>query len=98
MVSAGRFDRERIPTSGTPPATHAARTSVMWAPASPRPVFVDDSGRRHRRLRTVLYVLACLIVAAAITVWLSVSASPVHPAPLPTCTSGQSAHSSGCRR
>jgi hypothetical protein len=59
VVSAGRVDRERTPTTGTPPATHAARTSVMWAPASPRPVFVDDSGRRHRRLRSVLYVERC---------------------------------------
>lgn len=93
----GRVSRGRIPRPGTPP-THADRTNVMSVPATPRPVFVDDSGRRHRRLRAATYALACVIVVVAIAVWLSVSAAPVHPAPVSTCASATPARSPGCPR
>lgn len=93
----GRVRRDRIPKSRAP-RTHAERTSVMSVPAVPPPVFVDDSGRRHRRLRAALYLLASVIIIAAITVWLSVSATPVHPAPVSTCATAAPAAPPGCLR
>jgi hypothetical protein len=93
-----RVNRERGKTYGTPRTTHTPHTSIISVPAPPPPVFVDDSGRRHRRLRTTLYVVACLIIVAALTFWISVSVAPLYPEPISTCTSGEPASSSGCAR
>jgi len=64
----------------------AATTSVMTGPTTTVPVFVDDSGRRRRRMRAVTFGVACLVVLAAVVVWLSLSASPLRPDPVATCT------------
>lgn len=71
---------------------------MISVPVPPPPVFVDESGRRHRRMRTTLYVFACVIIVAALALWVSVSAAPLYPAPISTCTPGQSAPTPGCRR
>ena len=96
--ATGRVGRERIRSSGTRPTAHVSHTSLISVPAPPPPVFVDDTGRRHRRLRTTLYVLACVIIVATLTIWLSISAAPLYPAPISTCTPGESVHSPGCPR
>ena len=75
----------------------AAETSVMTGPATAVPVFVDDSGRRRRRMRAISFGVACLIVLAAVVVWLSLSASPLRPDPVATCTPS-AAHASKCQQ
>ncbi|HEY7176876.1 MAG TPA: hypothetical protein VH442_18345 [Micromonosporaceae bacterium] len=80
----------------TTPKVPAAGTSVMAAPPKPVPVFVDDSGWRRRRLRTVIFALAVLTVLATAAVWLSVTIAPVRPAPLGPCVSATAPGSAGC--
>jgi hypothetical protein len=64
----------------------AAETSMMAGPKTAVPVFVDDSGRRRRRMRAITFGVACMVVLAAVAVWLSLSASPLRPDPVSTCT------------
>jgi hypothetical protein len=74
----------------------AAETSVMTGPTTAVPVFVDDSGRRRRRMRAFTFAVACLVVLAAVVVWFTISASPLRPDPVATCT--QSAvHATECQ-
>ncbi|HZD97846.1 MAG TPA: hypothetical protein VE132_06760 [Micromonosporaceae bacterium] len=75
----------------------AAKTSVMTGPATAVPVFVDDSGRRRRRMRAITFAVACMVVLAAVVVWLSLSASPLRPDPVATCTPS-AAHASKCQQ
>ena len=79
------------------PKLPAAGTSVMVAPPSPAPVFVDDSGWRRRRLRAIVFALAVLTVLATAAVWLSVTFAPVRPAPLHRCPSATTS-ASDCGR
>jgi hypothetical protein len=65
----------------------AAETNVMTGPQTAVPVFVDDSGRRRRRVRAFLFGVACVLVATAFAVWLSLSGSPVRPDPVASCDS-----------
>lgn len=64
----------------------AAETHVMTGPQTAVPVFVDDSGRRRRRVRAFLFGIACVLVVTAFAVWLSLSGSPVQPDPVASCT------------
>lgn len=74
----------------------AAETSVMTGPKTAVPVFVDDSGRRRRRIRAITFGVACLVVLAAVVVWFSLSASPLRPDPVATCP--PSAHTAKCQQ
>lgn len=74
----------------------AAETNVMTGPMTAVPVFVDDSGRRRRRIRAITFGVACLVVLAAVVVWFSLSASPLRPDPVATCTT--SAHTANCQQ
>jgi hypothetical protein len=75
----------------------AAETSVMTGPTTAVPAFVDDSGRRRRRMRAMTFAVACLVVLAAVVVWFSISASPLRPDPVATCTQS-AAHATKCQQ
>jgi hypothetical protein len=96
-VGRAKVDSTKPPEQpNTTPKMPAAGTSVMAAPPKSVPVFVDDSGWRRRRLRTVVFALAVLTVLATVAVWLSVTIAPVRPAPLGPCVSATAPGSSEC--
>jgi hypothetical protein len=72
------------------------QTTAMPRQPRPTPVFVDDSGRRRRRVRRVILGLGVLLLAAMTAVWLSQSAEPVRPAPVHTCMPPSAVQPTGC--
>jgi hypothetical protein len=82
--------REPLARKAVPPAD---RTKAITIAMPPPPVFVDDTGSRHRRMLAVVTTVAVTIVLLAVAVWASQSGTPVQPAPVVTCGSG---HAAGC--
>ena len=70
-----------------------AVTSVLpVAGPQARPVFVDPSGARRRRVRLTAYAVGFLLVAVLIAIWLSQLGGPAAPparTPCPTASSAQ---------
>lgn len=89
----GRAKVGRPAAPATPRDQPADRTKAMTVAQAPPPVFVDDTGVRHRRMWAVTTAVAVTIVLLAIAVWASQSGAPVRPAPVVTCGSG---HAAGC--
>jgi hypothetical protein len=48
-------------------------------------------------MRAITFGLACVVVLIAVVVWLSLSASPLRPDPVATCTPS-AAHASKCQQ
>jgi hypothetical protein len=71
-------------------------TTVMPQPPVPAPVFVDDTGRRRRTLRAVVWSLGTLILIAVVAMWWNQSAGPVRPAPVRTCQAFTAERDTGC--
>ena len=90
-VGTARVDRTRAPAPASP-----LRTNIFTVLPKPPPVFVDDSGRRRRRLGTIAFALASLTLIIAAAVWFSVVMAPVRPAPVVTCTGTSTAQAAEC--
>lgn len=70
-------------------------TTAMPQPPQPVPVFVDDSGKRRRRLRHAVVWLGALALLVVAMIWWNQSAEPVRPAPIRTCAPSSN-HGGGC--
>jgi hypothetical protein len=68
----------------------------MPQPPRPVPVFVDDTGRRRRRLRLVVIWLGLAALLAVGAIWWNQSAEPVRPAPIRTCAPAAANSDGGC--
>ncbi|GIF96994.1 hypothetical protein [Catellatospora citrea] len=90
--------RARIRSDGVAKVVPAELTAVMAVPDPAVPVFVDDSGRRRRRIRSVAFAVACAVVVLAAVAWLSLSAGLVRPIPATTCAPAADRPSSQCGR
>lgn len=81
-VRSRPLGRARVGRSvGVARTPERARTEVLGvaAPAHRTQVFVDDSGRRGRRLRRVVLVLVALVLVLVAVLWLSQYGGPVGP-------------------
>ena len=69
-----------------------AATSLVKVPdkAGP-PVFVDESGRRRRRLRRLTYAVGIAALLALILLWVSQLTGVLRPDPIRPCPPGGSA-------
>ncbi|WP_144126571.1 hypothetical protein [Catellatospora sichuanensis] len=90
--------RARINADGVAKVVPAELTAVMVVPDPAAPVFVDDSGRRRRRIRAIAFVLACAVAVLATVAWLSLSAGTVRPTPAATCAPAGDGPSPRCGR
>jgi hypothetical protein len=70
--SARNAGRARIGQAvGKSPPVERAKTNVIKPPTEDRPVFVDPSGMRRRRLRRLAYLIGAILVLALVLVWVS---------------------------
>jgi cytochrome c-type biogenesis protein CcmH/NrfG len=84
-TEAGGADQTQILLTPTPAENSETRIIRTDAPAR-KPVFVDSTGRRGKRVRRVAYGLALAVLLAVAAVWVSQFDSWAKP-PAPT-TSG----------
>lgn len=78
-------DRADEVTPGRGRAAPPDPTTAMPQPPRPVPVFVDDTGRRRRRLRLAVIWLGVVALLVVALIWWNQSAEPVRPAPIRTC-------------
>jgi hypothetical protein len=74
---------------------------IKLGPATPRPVFVDPSGARRRRLRRLAYAVGAAVLLALLALWLTQFGGTVRPernAPCPTASAKAGPDGAECRR
>jgi hypothetical protein len=65
---------------GKAPLPERAATAVIRdGRQEPRPVFVDPSGVRRRRIRRTVYALGVLLLLVLLALWLSQFLGTAHP-------------------
>jgi hypothetical protein len=65
---------------GKAPLPHRAATAILrGGRREPKPVFVDPSGARRRRIRRTVYVVGVLLLLALLGLWLSQFLGATHP-------------------
>src|SRR5262245_31049951 len=80
VAVSGRGGRARVGQArGRAKTPDQQHTEVFGLGDEPKPVFVDSTGRRRRRLRHVTYGIGGLLLLALVTLWLSQIGGAVRP-------------------
>src|SRR5690349_22696253 len=70
--ATGNAGRARVGQAvGKSPPLERAKTSLIKPPSEDRPVFVDASGTRRRRLRRLAYLIGAILLLALALLWVS---------------------------
>jgi hypothetical protein len=79
-AKAKTLGRARVGAAmGVAPTPDRARTRVLRHDGPRTAVFVDDTGRRSRRLRRWAYLVAAVLLALVALLWWSQYGGPVGP-------------------